>query len=200
MLTSTTTYEEATAIIREPSGCSDEALAYAIAFFTVRAGAKFLAQGLSYADYEYLVDQATESAFFAIRGGAVVEYPAAFIGRIVVNQFFTNSKKAGRRKEDDWNDNNAIIVEAQLWETTGVSTEDVAVAAQITGQALAAVRALPRLQAVAVYLIDYQGWRVAEVARHLGCAESTVRSAHKTGLNKVRRALRAQGGTDATDQ
>jgi DNA-directed RNA polymerase specialized sigma24 family protein len=193
MFTSTTTYEEAVAIIREPSGCSDEALAYAIAFFTVRAGAKFLAQGLSYADYEYLVDQATESAFFAIRGGVVVEYPAAFVSRIVANQFFTNTKKVVRRQEDDWNENTMAVAEAQLWETTGVSTEDTAVASWITAQALTAICNLPRLQAVAVYLIDYEGWRVAEVARHLKCAESTVRSAHKTGLNKVRRALRAQG-------
>ena len=193
MFTSTTTYEEAVAIIREPSGCSDEALAYAIAFFTVRAGAKFLAQGLSYADYEYLVDQATESTFFAIRGGVAVEYPAAFVSRIVANQFFTNTKKVVRRQEDDWNENTMAVAEAQLWETTGVSTEDTAVASRITAQALTAIRNLPRLQAVAVYLIDYEGWRVVEVARHLECAESTVRSAHKTGLNKVRRALRAQG-------
>ena len=36
-----------------------------------------------------------------------------------------------------------------------------------------------------------KGWRVSEVARYLGCAESTVRSAYKAGLAKLRRSLQA---------
>ena len=87
-----------------PGLAGDEKLACAVAFFAVRAAARFLAQGMSRSDYELLVDQATEIAFFAIRDGAPVEHPAAFVWRVVINQAYATSRRVARVVECEWDD------------------------------------------------------------------------------------------------
>jgi RNA polymerase sigma-70 factor (sigma-E family) len=102
-----------------------------------------------------------------------MEYPEAYVRRMVVNEFLSWRRKWAR-----------YVPQADV--DPGIRTEDHAETQAERSALLAEVAKLPRRQRAVLVLRYYEGLSDAQIAEVLGCAETTVRGYAFRGLAALR--------------
>jgi len=111
----------------------------------------------------------------------------AWMMQILVRTAYRSGKRAGREVPDE----EAV----QKADTGGVSSSlEQVLALERAKTIMEAVRALPIRQRSVVILYYYQEYRIAEIAKIVGCREGTVKSRLHTAKRQLRRMLKDESG------
>jgi RNA polymerase sigma-70 factor (sigma-E family) len=129
---------------------------------------------------EDLLQSAFERAYRRWRRIRTMEYPEAYVRRVVVN--LANDRRRARRGKDE------VVLE----ETTSASGPDGTALVDLRQALLVGLRQLPVGMRTVLVLRYWEGLSEAEVAAELGRSVGTVKSQASRGLERLRQLSAGQ--------